>query len=45
MIPDHDHRREIVPALLDAVPPGSYLLLAHPASDVRPAGMAEMMTG
>ncbi len=42
-IPDHDYPREIVGALLDAVPPGSYLLLAHPASDVRPAEIAEMM--
>ncbi len=32
----------IVSTLVTAVPSGSYLVLAHPASDIRPAKMAEM---
>jgi hypothetical protein len=33
-IPDSDDPAGIVAALLDAVPPGSHLVLAHPASDI-----------
>ena len=36
VIGDEDAPREIVGALLDAVPPGSYLALSHPASDIAP---------
>jgi hypothetical protein len=33
-IPDEDDPRGIVAALMDAVPPGSYLAVSHPAADV-----------
>ena len=33
-IPDEDDPVSIVRALVDAIPPGSYLTVAHPASDV-----------
>ena len=33
-IPDSDDPAGIVKRLLDAVPPGSYLVIAHPASDI-----------
>jgi len=33
-IPDEDEPRGIVAALMDAVPPGSYLAVSHPAADV-----------
>ena len=33
-IPDSDDPTGIVHRLLDAVPPGSYLVIAHPASDI-----------
>ncbi len=33
-VPDQDDPGQIVRALMDAVPPGSYLTIAHPASDV-----------
>jgi hypothetical protein len=42
MIPDGDDPYGIVTALVQALPSGSYLVLAHPASDVRAADMAEM---
>ena len=42
MIPDSENPYGIVVKLLDAVPAGSYLVLAHPASDIRAAQMAEM---
>jgi hypothetical protein len=42
MIPDADDPYEIVGKLMAAVPPGSYLALSHPASDVRAAEVAEM---
>jgi SAM-dependent methyltransferase len=35
-IPDEDDPRGIVAALIDAVPPGSYLAISHPAADVYP---------
>jgi hypothetical protein len=39
--PEDDPYR-IVRRLMDAVPPGSYLLLSHVASDIEPEKMAEM---
>jgi hypothetical protein len=42
LIPDSDDPYGIVATLVDALPPGSYLMLAHPASDIRAARMAEM---
>jgi hypothetical protein len=33
-VPDEDDPWQVVRTLLDAVPPGSYLAVAHPASDV-----------
>ena len=33
-IPDEDDPRAIVAALMDRVPPGSYLAISHPAADV-----------
>ena len=42
LIPDQDDPYGIVAALVDALPAGSYLVLAHPASDVRAASVAEM---
>ncbi len=42
LIPDSDDPYGIVNTLVQALPSGSYLVLAHPASDIRPAQMAEM---
>jgi len=42
MIPDADDPYGIVGTLVQALPTGSYLVLAHPASDIRAAKMAEM---
>jgi hypothetical protein len=42
LIPDADDPYGIVARLLEAVPSGSYLVLAHPASDIRAVKMAEM---
>jgi len=42
LIPDSDDPRGIVATLMAAVPPGSYLVITHPAGDVRPAAVAEM---
>ena len=42
MIPDGDDPYGIVTSLTRALPPGSYLVLAHPASDIRTAQQAEM---
>ena len=39
-VPDSDHPGAVVRRLLNAVPSGSYLVLAHPTSDVKPAQMA-----
>jgi S-adenosyl methyltransferase len=41
MIPDADRPYDIVAAFMDAVPPGSYLAISHPASDVDAAAAAE----
>ncbi len=40
-IPDADHPAGLVDTLTAAVPPGSYLVLGQPASDVVPAQMGE----
>lgn len=42
MIADTEDPYGIVSTLVTALPSGSYLVLAHPASDIRPAKMAEM---
>jgi len=42
LVPDVDDPYGIVAALVRALPAGSYLVLAHPASDIRAAKMAEM---
>jgi len=42
LIPDDDDPDGIVAELMGALPSGSYLVLAHPASDIRAAQMAEM---
>ena len=42
-IPDADDPYGVVKQLLDAVPPGSYLVLSHGASDIQPEVVAEMM--
>jgi S-adenosyl methyltransferase len=42
LIPDADDPYGIVARLMAAVPAGSYLVLSHPASDIRAAKMAEM---
>jgi O-methyltransferase involved in polyketide biosynthesis len=41
-IPDADRPREIVKRLLDAVPPGSFLVVLHAPSDIRGDEVAEM---
>ena len=42
LVPDSNDPYGIVATLLQALAPGSYLVLAHPASDIRAAEMAEM---
>ncbi len=42
LIPDPDDPYGIVAGLVEALQAGSYLVLAHPASDIRVASMAEM---
>ncbi len=42
LIPEADDPYGIVARLMEALPAGSYLVLSHPASDIRPASMAEM---
>ncbi len=42
LIPDEAAPYQIVAALMAAVPPGSYLVISHPASDIRPAAVAEL---
>jgi hypothetical protein len=41
-IDDEDDPHKIVAALMEAVPPGSYLALSHPASDIEAEPMARM---
>jgi hypothetical protein len=42
LIPDEDNPHALVAQLMDAVMPGSYLVISHPASDVLREAMAEM---
>jgi hypothetical protein len=42
LIPDADGPHEVVRSLLAALPEGSYLVVSHPASDIRPDSVAEM---
>ena len=42
LIPDAEQPGKIVARMMSALPMGSYLVLAHPASDIQPAAMAEM---
>jgi O-methyltransferase involved in polyketide biosynthesis len=42
-IPDADDPYAIVARLMDAVPSGSYLVMAHAASDIAPEACAEMV--
>jgi hypothetical protein len=42
LIPDEDSPHEVVSSLLAGLPQGSYLVVSHPASDVRPDSVAEM---
>ena len=42
LIPDADDPHGIVTRLMDRLAPGSYLVISHPGSDIRPAAMAEM---
>jgi S-adenosyl methyltransferase len=42
LIPDSDDPYGIVARLMDSLAPGSYLVIAHPASDIKPAAIAEM---
>jgi len=42
LIPDSDAPWGVVAQLMDKLAPGSYLVISHPASDVRPAAMTEM---
>ena len=41
-IPDPDHPHAIVARLLAGLPPGSYLVIGHAASDLEPEAAAEM---
>jgi S-adenosyl methyltransferase len=41
-IPDEDDPAGIVKRLMDAVPPGSYLAVSHPASDIDVVGMGNL---
>lgn len=42
LIPDSEEPRGVVADLMKRLAPGSYLVISHPASDIRPAAMAEM---
>jgi len=42
LIPDADDPYGIVARLAGSLAPGSHLVISHPASDIRPAAMAEM---
>ena len=42
LIPDEDRPYDIVATLMEAMAPGSYLVISHAASDIRPAEQAEM---
>lgn len=40
-VPEHDDPHQLVAQLMDAVPSGSFLVIVHGASDVRPEPVAE----
>jgi hypothetical protein len=42
LIPDADGPHDVVRALLGGLPEGSYLVVSHPAGDIRPDSVAEM---
>jgi hypothetical protein len=42
LIPEADGPHDVVRALLAGLPAGSYLVVSHPASDIRPDSVAEM---
>jgi hypothetical protein len=42
LIPDADDPHAILGTLMERMASGSYLVISHPASDIRPAAMAEM---
>jgi len=42
LIPDSDAPYAIVKLLMDTVAPGSYLVIVHPSSDIRPEASAKM---
>ena len=42
-IPDLDQARRIVARLVEAIPPGSFVVISHAASDISPEAMAEMI--
>jgi S-adenosyl methyltransferase len=42
MVPDSEQPHELVSRLMAAVPSGSYLVISHPASDIRAQSMADM---
>ncbi len=42
LIPDADGPEDVVRSLLAGLPEGSYLVVSHPASDIRPDSVAEM---
>jgi S-adenosyl methyltransferase len=42
LIPDSDDPFGLVARLMSRLAPGSYLVITHPASDIKPAAMAEM---
>ncbi len=42
LIPDEDDPHGLVARLMDAMAPGSHLVISHPASDVLPEAMARM---
>ena len=42
MIPDSDQPYQLVGRLMGAVPSGSYLVISHPASDIRGQSIADM---
>jgi SAM-dependent methyltransferase len=44
LIPDDTQARRLVAAVLDETAPGSYLVLVHPASDIRPEASGKMQS-
>jgi S-adenosyl methyltransferase len=42
LIPDADGPEEVVRSLVAGLPEGSYLVVSHPASDIRPDSVADM---